>query len=314
MDRRRERSPRPCPRSSRMTRHRLPPAPSSPCESRRSPTHPPWPAVAELRPDPSGARARLAQPSFPDRPSAPSPFRRTAQPSACSQAWCARRFPGLAPLRSAHALHPASPLPPRPAAKPHPSPAGLRSSRPPVACSAPACWPPGSASVCAAACCALRRLHSRLRLIHLRRAVPHRRARPEFVLPARCLPRAPTPAGCGPSPARKPPQSPAHERCPWSARSRAPACCWLSTTRACTVSTAPGVRQIRRHGSRPSSPRKQQANLPDKTFFIAIPPPHRESVSRSRKAVRHRPWHFRKRHASNWIGSAARHPRRAADR
>ena len=48
--------------------------------------------------------------------------------------------------------------------------------------------------------------------------------------------------------------------------------------------------------------------------FIAIPPPHRESVFQSRIKVRYRPGHFRKRHASNWLGSAARHLRPAADR
>ena len=53
------------------TRRRSSPAPSSPCEWRQSPTHPPWPQVATTQPGRSEAAARQARPWFPDRPCAP---------------------------------------------------------------------------------------------------------------------------------------------------------------------------------------------------------------------------------------------------
>ena len=142
MDRRQEQSRQLSRRYSWMPRHRLPPAPSSPCESRQSPTHPPWLEVAKPRPDQPGATARPARPSSPDRPSAPSPRLRMAQPAAYSPAWCARRSPALAPRRSAHARPQGSPPLLRPAATLHPSPAGLRSSRTQAACTGPACSQP----------------------------------------------------------------------------------------------------------------------------------------------------------------------------
>ena len=193
MDRPQGRSPPRSPPGSPRMRHRSPPAPSSPCESRQSPTRPPRLEVAAPRTDQPGVTARLVRPSSPDRPSAPSPSLRMAQPAACNSSSCARRSPGLAPHLSARALPPCSLSPPRRAATLHPSPAGLRSSATQAVCTGPACSPPA------------RRLSAR-QLVHSeppsrppapappKRATLHRRAPPGFVRPARCLPRAQVPA------------------------------------------------------------------------------------------------------------------------
>src|ERR1035437_5630002 len=144
-----------------------------------------------------------------------------APADAYNPASSARRFPGPWLHRSARVRHPAAPQRPERAPTPHPSPGDSRSSASPVVGSAQVCWPPVSRRSLPPS------VDSAPPLRQPRPAAPtiaklHRRARPVFVLLVRCLPHAPVPAGCGPSPARRQLPSPVREPFLWIEGLQAP--------------------------------------------------------------------------------------------
>src|ERR1017187_9318863 len=140
---------------------------------------------------------------------------------AYNPASSARRFPGPWLHRPARVRHPGAPQPPERAPTLHPSPGDSRSSAFPVVGSAQVCWPPVSRRSLPPS------VDSAQPLRQPRPASPtiaklHHRARPVFVPLVRCLPHAPAPAGCGPSPARRQLPSPVREPFLWNADLQAP--------------------------------------------------------------------------------------------
>src|SRR5450631_772834 len=167
----------------------------------------------------------------------------------------ARRSPVPSPHRFVRARHPGAPQQPGPVLKPRPSPGGSRSSALPVACSAPGYSPPISRHSLSPFVDSARLLHQ-LRPASPTRVKPHHQAKPASVPPGHCLPHAPAPVECDPSPVRRRLQSPVREPFLWTARLWAPAAAGSPQLVQLRFLRRP-VWRILRHCNRPAIPMKR---------------------------------------------------------